>query len=144
MAKSPEIPDRHKNVPGVFAHTLNSRLMWFKPVGAGQLMLMQRYRAQLINLRKQGDDDAYMRLAFDSSVKTLNVIDSLFLDAEDREWCEEQVLAGVLTVQDLMTVITGKTQDVPDDDAEVEVAPKTVAKKAAGVKKTANVRRTKL
>jgi len=140
MAKSAEVPDQYKDIPGAFPYTLKGRVMWFKPIGSGQVMLLQRFRARLAHLRQQNEDDAYLRLVFDVSVKTLNVIDSLFLDPADREWVEELMITGAIDVQDLLPVMSGKNAP-PDDDAEVEVKPRAV-KRAVKKASVANARRT--
>lgn len=135
MAKPAEIPDRFKEVPGAFSLPIKDCIMWFKPIGSGQLVLLQRYRSQLAGLRHRNDEDGYFRLAFDLNVKTLNVIDALFLDPADREQVEEWMLAGEVGLADLLPILTGTRGDTPDDDAEVEVKPRAAKKTTANGRK---------
>lgn len=135
-----DVPDKYKDIPGVFSYTLLGRQMWFKPPGNGPLILLQKYRAQLTNMERSGDP-GYGRFVMDVTSKTLNVINNQFLDPQDRDWVEEKILMDELPIQDIMPVLSGgKTSRTEDDDKETEVKPRktavTQAKKAANAKRT--------
>jgi len=128
------MPEPYADVEGAFSYTLGGRLMWFKPPATGQLILLQRFRMQLKSVT---DDVAGRQLIMSISMKTLNVIDSLFLDAADRDFTENLLITGQLQLNELMPVLSGASSQ-PDDDAEP--AKKAVKKAAKKVTKAATRR----
>lgn len=129
------IPEQYADIDGAFSFTALGRLMWFKPPSTGQLILLQRFRMQLKGI--VNNDNGY-NLIMSVSMKTLNVIDSLFLDPDDRDWVEGQVIAGKLEVNELMPILAGGNASVETPD-DVAPAPKkkAAAKKAAKAAPTA-------
>lgn len=121
------IPEQYADVDGAFSFPVLGRVMWFKPPSTGQLILLQRFRMQLKGI---ANNDAGYSLIMSVSMKTLNVIDSLFLDPDDRDWTEEQLIAGKLEVNELMPILAGgnATVGTPDD---ADPAPKKKAAKKA-------------
>lgn len=142
MAKKEDIPEEYRHIDGVFSHTLLGRTMWFKLPIPGQFVLLRRYQAQMTMMRKNNDPE-YTRLAMDTSVKTLNVIDSQFLDPDDRDFVEEAMIAGKLDVADVLPILAGGAKATADDE-EVEVKPRPARALGKPVKKTvANAKRDK-
>lgn len=135
-----EVPEQYKDIPGVFSYAINGREMWFKPPGSGPLILMQRYRAQLVSMARN-EDPNYGRLVMDVTAKTLNIINNQFLDPDDRDWVEEQILAETVEIQDVIRILAGGKGPAEDDDKEVEVKPRKATK--APVNKVANAKRTR-
>lgn len=136
-----EVPEQYKDVPGVFSYAINGREMWFKPPGSGPMILMQKYRAQLVNMARN-DDPNYYKLAMDVTAKTLNIINNQFLDADDRDWVEEMILTEAVEIQEIIHILSGGKRSQEDDDKEIEVKPRK-AVKAAPVKKAASAKRTR-
>ena len=119
MAKSPEVPDRYKQIIGVFPYTYQGRVMWCKPPVPGQLTLLQLHYKRLKGLLNAGDDGAD-RLAMDINTKILTVVASQFLDQADWDFIENEILLGNVDTQTLWSLMAGGKGDSPDDDAEVE------------------------
>lgn len=109
----------------------------------GQILMLQRFRAQLTGASKFSDEDK-ARLVLSVQMKTLNVIDSLFVDTDDRDWVEDQMIQGKVTILDLMPILSGgRSAAKPDDDANVAPKKKTAKKAAApttAARKAANRR----
>lgn len=138
-----DVPAEYKDVPGVFAYTILGRTMWFKPPGHGPLILMQKYRAQLINMARN-NDPGYSRLVVDVTAKTLNVINGQFLNADDRDWVEELILTEQIQIPEVIAILSGgNVSKAEDDDTEVEVKPRKTAAKKAVKKTVANGKRTR-
>lgn len=138
-----EVPAEYKDVPGVFPYTILGRTMWFKPPGQGPLILMQKYRAQLINMARN-DDPGYGRLVVDVTAKTLNVINNQFLNPDDRDWVEELILSEQIKIPEVIAILSGgQSSKAEDDDTEVEVKPRKTAAKKAVKKTVANGKRTR-
>lgn len=123
------IPEKYADIPGVFSYTLGGRLMWFKLPSTGQLILLQRFRMQLKGVDA---DEAGHALMMSVSMKTLNVIDSLFLDLSDRDFVEDLLIAGKIEINDVMPILAGGSKDDTSDDdiAPVKKAVKKTAKTA--------------
>lgn len=134
------VPD----VEGAFSFEANGRLMWFKPPSTGQLILLQRFRMQLKGI---ANNDSGYQLIMSVSMKTLNVIDSLFLDSADRDWVEDQLISGKLEVSELIPILAGgnASVDTPDDVAPKKKAVKKAVKAAptARAAKAANSSRAR-
>jgi hypothetical protein len=106
-------------------------IVFYMPID-GQILMLQRFRAQLTGAKDYSDEDK-AKLMLSVQMKTLNVIDSLFADPGDRDWVEEQMIAGKVSILDLLPILSGgRSAAKPADDADV--APKKkAAKKAAAV-----------
>ena len=153
MAKAPEVPEQYKQVVGVFHYTLKGRLMWFRSPNAAALTLLRKYHLRLAGMDPEAEGAGLA--AMDITAKTLNVIDGQFLDATDRDWVEDKILASELDLPDLLPILAGgRKQAAPDDDAEVEAGvkakparrvtiPAKPAVKQAPAKKVANAKRSR-
>lgn len=139
-----DVPEQYKDIPDVFCFTLAGRDMWMKRPGPGPLILLQRYQAQLTNMRRT-NDPGYVRLVVDVTVKTLNVIDNQFLDPEDKAFVENLILNEEVSIQDVIPALSGgRGQKLDADDAEVEVKPKAPRKMPAKTAaKVANAKRAR-
>lgn len=112
-----------------FTFDVQDRTITFYMPIDGQILMLQRFRAQLAGAKDYSDEDKG-RLVLSVQMKTLNVIDSLFVNPDDRDWVEEQMIAGKVTILDLMPILSGGKSAVKiDDDADV-VPKKKAAKKA--------------
>lgn len=145
MTKAPEVPEKYKQIIGVFPFTLKGRLMWCRLPGQGQFGILQRYWKKLQDAK---DTDTYGTMYMKVQAMTLDIMDTQFLDPADRDWMEEQVISRTVELEDLMPMLSGgKTSRPAADDAEVEVAPKSLRTKKPAetvpVKKTANAKRTR-
>lgn len=130
-----------------FTMSLAGRKIEFRKPHLGQILILQRIAQRSIaQARDRGDDAALAAAMQESLMKTLNFIDTLFVDEKDRQFVEDEMLAGNIDYKDVLKTLSGGVgQDQPQDDAPP--AKKTVAKrspKAAPVKKSAAPRaRTK-
>lgn len=113
-----------------FTFNVRDRAITFYMPIDGQILMLQRFRAQLTGAKDYSDEDK-ARLLLSVQMKTLNVIDSLFANPDDRDWVEDQMITGKITIIDLMPVLSGgKSVARVDDDADV-MPKKKAAKKAA-------------
>lgn len=113
-----------------FTFAVKGRTIAFYMPIDGQILMLQRFRAQLAGAKDYSDEDKG-RLVLSVQMKTLNVIDSLFVSPDDRNWVEEQMIAGKVTIIDLMPILSGgKSAVIVADDADV-TPKKKAAKKAA-------------
>jgi len=121
-----------------FTFPLAGRDIEVRPVSAGQVMILQRFRMraqQIIDSGTEGQENPMI----DIINKTLVVVDSLIVKQEDREFVENGLLTGTIDHSDLLPIIGGKP-------AEPKTPRKTAVKrtpKAAAVKAAAPRGRTK-
>lgn len=114
---------------------LLGRDMPFRRPSQGQLLLLQRIAQR--SRREIGDDAEAMGKAYTALMaRMLDIIDTLFINPQDRDDVEEAVLNRQLDVEDLMPILRGKPTEPPvaDDEDPPPVkrkAPKAAAKKAA-------------
>lgn len=117
------------DIAGAFEYTVCGRKMWFRRPIDGQLIMLQRFRMQIKGASEENLADVIMSV----TTKTLNLIDSLFIDAADRDFVEEQLIAGKVGIAQLMGILTGKDTTEPADD-ETPAPKKRPAKKAQAAK----------
>lgn len=124
-----------------FEYTLNGRVMVFRNIERGQLIMLERYvdtlRAKATALMEQQDLDAIMAVDKKISNAIWATIESQFTTTEDLEWAQLQIMTGKLAEGDLIPLLSnGVTRTpAPDDDAEPAAVKrpgrKAPAKKAA-------------
>lgn len=127
----------------IVTHQLLGRDMQIRSLSPGQLVLITRMAKRAQQQAEQGDAP----VAFNElMIKMMDLIDSLFVSAQDRQDVEDAMLVGKLSLEEVQKVAFGSRMAAPDDDADPVAAPKTLrGKKPATVakvaKKTANPRR---
>ena len=119
-----------------FPHELLGRKIWFKYPERTQILMLERFRMQAKAAARLEDDKQAVPAILSVTMKTLNVIDALFIDPDDRDWVEEQMVAGKIQAEDLFPVLSGgKVSKEPADDADP--APKKAAGRKAPARKAA-------
>lgn len=119
---------------GVHTLTLLGREMSFRRASQGQILLIQRIAQR--SRRDADKDETALGAAYTAlMVRILDVIDTLFVDPQDRDDVEQAVLQRELDVEDLMPILSGKRPDAPADDEDPPAikrkTPKAAAKKTA-------------
>lgn len=129
-----------------FTHILLGREMQFRKAKRGQLLMLFRMRGKLKNM----PDDTDSRQMWDSlntvTERMLDLIDSLFLDENDREDVERAMINGTLDIDDLTPLLGGGVESEQVADDEDPKPRKTAGRKAPAkraAKKVANGARTK-
>lgn len=134
-----------------FELTLAGRPITFRKTVQGQVVALQRVvtrlRGQLATL-PDGDDEAHNELLTKINTTILDVAESRFTSAEDRDFVEQKMLMGEIDIFDMMDIFrngAAKPAQIPDDapaPARKTAAKKATAKKATA-KKAANGNRTR-
>lgn len=135
---------------GSFSRTFAGREVWFKAIPRAQLQGLRRFHQvmsaeveQIIAAEDSEDTDArIIAVVRDFNDACFDLIDSLYLDDEDRRWILKATVRGALDPAEILTILfPSRTQ--ADDDAE-PVKPAKKAKSArTSPKKTANASRTR-
>lgn len=136
---------------GSFARTFAGREIWFKQIPKAQLQGLRRFHqvmsAEVEELIKAEDTEEngvkIVEVVTEFNDACFDLIDSLYLDIDDRRWVLRATVRGDLNPADILTILfPARTQ--PDDDAEPVPAPAKKAKPArTGPKKVANASRTR-
>jgi len=127
---------------GIFELTIKGRAMRFHPSSEGQLMMLQRVLTRLESQFDASTDTKTRRDLAERIGKTiLDIVETKFVDPEDRDWVEEQMLLGNIDIPDIMPVFAnGAMKPKPAPDDAPPPVKKTPARKAPA-KKTANASR---
>lgn len=110
-----------------FKVNLAGRDVEFRRAGIGQIMILQRMHSRRMKeASEEGAGDALSAMI----IKTLDFIDTLIVHPEDRQFVEDEMLAGSITWQEIIrTLGGGASQEVVADD-ETPPAPKKIARKS--------------
>lgn len=136
--------------PGAWSKTFAGREVWLKPIPRAQLQGLRRFHqvmsaeiAEVTALPESEEtEEEIVRIVRDFNDACFDLIDSLYLDDDDRRWVLRATVRGVLDPAEIMQILF-PARDEPDDDVE---APKPVKKpKSARTspKKVANAARTR-
>lgn len=117
--------------------TLAGREIVFRKPALGQIIMLQRIAVrQIKEARGNEDEDERALLMTSAYVKVLDFIDALMTDPDDRQFVEDQMLAGNIDYRELMKALAGggNQDSVADDEAPrpVRRAPKKSPKAARG------------
>lgn len=126
--------------------TLAGRQILFRRANLGQVIMLQRI---YVRASKQADkeptEDVRVDMMGSAMVKVLDFIDSLMVNEDDRIFVEEQMLAGQIGINDLMSALGGgpKPEAPADDEAPKPRAVKKSPKAAPAAKTVATRGRAK-
>lgn len=128
-----------------FKVNLAGRDVEFRRAGVGQIMVLQRMHSRRMKeASEENRGDALSAMI----IKTLDFIDTLIVQPEDRRFVEDEMLAGSITWQEIIRTLGGDTpqEAVADDEAPpspLRKAPRKSPKTAAVAQKTASRAGTK-
>lgn len=118
----------------IFPMTLAGREIKFKRPVLGQVLILQRLFHRQMKANESGDvkGDAMTTVI----MKTLDFIDTLVIEDEDRQFIEDQMLAGVIDWQEIMGVLSGGMKDKEEADDEAPKPIKRAPRKSPKAAKT--------
>jgi hypothetical protein len=119
-------------VPATFTMPLAGRDIEFRRAGLGQVLVLQRMLQRQRKLAEAAKEDDKGDAMTSVIVRTLDFIDTLVVQEDDRQFIEDQMLAGEIELPDIMGALSGpKATRQADDQAPVSAkrTPKKVAKK---------------
>lgn len=145
-------------VPETFTKTFAGREITFRRAHLAQVIVLERlYHRQMKKANESGDDKG--KALSSVLVRTLDFIDTLVVDEDDRQYIEDQMLAGTIDWPEVMSVLAGgKDEALPDDEtpkpvkraprkspkaAPVDLSDKKPAQIVSKAAKVANRARTK-
>lgn len=106
-----------------FTRTIGDREITFKPPTDAQFLVLGR----LLRLTdKLGEDEVKLAGSVHQLSKILDIIDSMVVNPADRDWLEEQILAGTADLTAIMEVFKAEVEEGQNR------ATKRTAKKATG------------
>jgi hypothetical protein len=132
-----------------FEYTVKGRLCTFRQMSKSRIIMLKRYLESLqlksAAATQAEDVDALMELASKMNEATWTTIESQFINPEDLEWVQLEIIAGRLDEEDLLPLLSNgyKREEVADDaDPAPAKRPgrKAPAKKAAKVAKATTPR----
>lgn len=119
--------------PQTFTKTFAGREIEFRRAMLAQVIILERlYHRQMKQANASGEDDKGKALS-SVLVRTLDFIDTLVVDEDDRQFIEDQMLAGNIDWPEIMEVLSGGRDGGPADDETpkpVKRAPKKSPKAA--------------
>jgi hypothetical protein len=125
---------------GTFEYTVKGRACTFKQVSKSQIIMLRRYIESLqrksVAAETEEDIGELITLAEKMNEATWTTIESQFINPQDLEWVQLEIIAGRLDEQDLLPLLSNgyKRTDTPDDADPVAAkrpGRKAPAKKAA-------------
>lgn len=113
-----------------FSMPLAGRQILFKRASLGQVIVLRRNAERMIKLAESEEGQGVA--VVQSVVKTLDFIETLIVSEQDRQFIEDEMLAGNIDWQDLVKVIGGAPDERADDEPvkPVRRAPKKSPKAA--------------
>lgn len=118
--------------PETFTKTFAGREIEFRRAHLAQVIVLERlYHRQMKKANESGDDKG--KALSSVLVRTLDFIDTLVVDEDDRQFIEDQMLAGTIDWPEVMSVLAGgKDEALPDDETPepVKRAPRKSPKVA--------------
>lgn len=126
---------------GTFEYTVGGRLLTFKMVQRGQIIMLNRYveslRRTAAQLKEAEDLDGMIKIGNKINDATWTTVESQFTNPEDLEWVQMEIIAGRVDERDLLPLLSNGVKRIePDDDAE-PVAIKRPGRKAPAKKAAA-------
>lgn len=122
-----------------FEYPVNGRTLILRKISHAQIEMLRRY---IDNMTRQStaalaaeDVATAMELAQKMTRATWTTVESQFINPDDLEWVQLEVLAGRIEEKDLMPLLlNGHKVPVVDDDAD-PIPAKRPGRKAAAAKK---------
>lgn len=119
---------------GTFVMPLAGRDIEFRYPALGQVLVLERMYHRERNKSKDGDEKTQGTAMTSVLVRTLDFIDTLVVVEDDRQFIEDQMLAGAIDWPDVLKVLSGgKGGQDEDDDVDpqpIKRAPKKSPKAA--------------
>lgn len=127
-----------------FDMTLAGRPITFRRAHVGQILMLQRGAMRAISQaqQEQGEDKRIAGVST-AMVRVLDFIDSQIVSPDDRQFVEDQMLAGTISWEDLTKALGGpQAVQAPDDEAPKPKRAPRKSPRAASAKAVANRGRT--
>lgn len=122
--------------------TLAGRQIMVKAPTLGQILVLHRTTMRMIKQAESDEDDQGKALT-SAITRTLDFIDTLIIDEDDRQFVEDQMLAGKIDWQELMAILAqDKDANEPDDDQAPKPVRKAAPKKSPKAARVAPVKAT--
>lgn len=115
-----------------FTMTLAGREIGFKRPVLGQVILLQRMAIRSRAAAESAEPDDRADHMTTIMIRTLDFIETLILDPADRDFVEEQMMAGNIDYPDLLKALSGGDREQAADD-EAPKPKRAASKKAAKV-----------
>lgn len=116
-------------VSDTFALTLAGRQVMFRRAKLGQILMLQRSAQRMIT-RAESDENDQGKSMTEAVIKTLDFVETLIVTEDDRQFVEDQMLAGTIDYIDVLAALGGKGDLTPDDE-EPKAVKRTSAKSKA-------------
>lgn len=121
-----------------FEYPINGRTLVLRKIDPGRVKMLERFwNAMEAKAEASSDPDEIVRIAKEMSDAVWGMVESQFIDPQDLEFVQKEIIAGRLTEATLGPIMAnGQTRvSPPDDDADPAPAKrpgrKAPAKKAA-------------
>ena len=95
--------------------TLAGREIMFRRAKLGQILILNRVTQRMIG-KAEGDPQDQGKALMSAVVKTLDFVDKLILDEDDRQFVEDQMMEGTIDYLDILKALGGKGDQTPDDE----------------------------
>jgi hypothetical protein len=118
-----------------FTVTLASREITFRRPSLGSIMMLQRLTdKKLKQARAEGSKSAEGEAVASMIARSLDVVETLFVNPDDAVFVEEQMLLGNIDYMEIVSVLRGGRGTDPAQDDDVTPLPKKRTAKAVGKK----------
>ena len=120
-----------------FTKNLAGREITFRRPILAQILILERlYQRAQRRAKDMSDTEDRVGAMSSAMVQVLDFIDSLMTNDDDRQFVEEQMLAGNIDHTELIGVLGGPPEDSQDDQPPVtkRAASRKVAKKATSAR----------
>ncbi len=114
-----------------FTMELAGRQVGFKRPTLGQVIMLQRMATRSRAAAENSQSDDRVDHMTNIMVKTLDFIETLILEPEDREFVEEQMIAGTIDYTDLLAALSGGKRDEETADDQAPRPRRAASKKVA-------------
>lgn len=129
-------------VSDTFTMTLAGREIMFRRPKLGQVIVLERTARRLMKKAESDGKDQGEAMTI-AVVRTLDFIETLMIHDADRQFVEDEMLAGNIDWQDLMKAMTGEGNSETADDEAPKPRRRTPVKPKASAKTVASRGRTK-
>lgn len=116
------------NEAATFTMTLAGREITFRRAGIGQVIMLQRRAFKKIKAADGLEEDQErVDMTTTALVEVFDFIDTLIVGEDDRQFVEDQMLAGAIGWEEIVRVLAG---GAPEPAADDEVPRKKVPRKS--------------
>lgn len=130
-----------------FTMPLAGRDIEFRRPALGQVLVLERMYHREVKSNKDAEERARNAAMTSVLVRTLDFIDTLVVAEDDRQFIEDQMLAGKIDWPDVLKVLSGgrggRDEDDDADPQPVKRIPRKSPKASPAAKKVAPSARTK-